>query len=136
MLKMRDSPGLVSPRSSSRGPGSKDVTPLSPVQKGQKMPFLTSFGWKRVSRLLTGQGVTWPELVSEGVGPMGEGGKCSKPDSKCLGRWRRETAMGPGSSGARSRLRALPGGAAVRHFPAQETNMPPTCPQGKGLFLE
>jgi len=67
---------------------------------------------------------------------MGKGGKCSKPDSKCLGRWRRETAMGPGSSGARSRLRALPGRAAVRRFPAEETNRPPTCPQGKGLFLE
>lgn len=44
--------------------------------------------------------------------------------------------MGPGSSGARSRLRALPGRAAVRRFPAEETNRPPTCPQGKGLFLE
>ena len=52
------------------------------------MPFLTSFGWKRVSRLLRGQGVTWPESVSEGVGSMGGGGKCSKPDSKSVGRWR------------------------------------------------
>lgn len=38
------------------------------------MPFLASLRWKRVSRCLGCQGVTWAVWISEGVGSMGAGG--------------------------------------------------------------
>ena len=105
----RESPGLASPRSSSRGPGRKDVTPLSPGQRGSgdaiSNVLLMEEGLQASQRPRS----DLARVGFSGCGVRGGGRKRSKPDSKCVGRWRRETAIGwleQGREQARSGWRA------------------------------